>query len=138
PRRRDDGLARAQGDLGVLAVGVGHLQFVGVAALEHVGDARGKHAAYAGDFFVDAVGDLVRDAAQLGFAAGEGHVVELAALDRVGQPVADLVAAVTPARDGSIGQRVGAARAPLVVVNGRVDGQVRATGADQPELARAS
>ena len=77
------------------------------------------------------------DAAQFLFGARERHAVQLTLLDRVGQAVAHVVAAVGAAHDAAIGQEVGALRAPVVVRDGRIDVQAGAGGADQAELARA-
>src|SRR5690606_9218764 len=92
-------------------------------------------SSHAGDLFIDPVGDLVRDAAQLGFAAGERHTVQLAFLDRVGQAVAHLVAAIRATGDAAISQEVGALGAPVVVSHRRIYVKARAGRADQAELA---
>src|SRR5690606_30015332 len=137
PGWRNHRFARAQRHLGVLAIGVGHLQFVGIAALEHVGDAGREYAAHAGDLFVDAVGDLVGHAAQFLFGTGERHAVELAFLDRVGQAVAHVVAAIGATSNAAVGQEVGALGAPVIVGHRRIDVQAGTGGADQAELASA-
>ncbi|MNQ72891.1 hypothetical protein D3C85_876050 [compost metagenome] len=137
PGRRDDRLARTQGDLRILAVGIGDLQFVGGAFLQHIRNTGREHAANAGDLFVDAVSDLVGDAAQFLLRAGKCHAVQLRLLDRIGQAVANVVAAVGPTGDAAVGDEVGALATPVVVGNGGIDVQAGAGGVDQAELARA-
>jgi hypothetical protein len=94
PGRRDDRLAIGQDEVGIAAVGIGHLQLVAFVVLHHVADARCEHAGLAGEFLVDDVGDLVRRDAHLARRDREAETRPLRLLDRVHQPEAHREAAV--------------------------------------------
>jgi hypothetical protein len=137
PRRRHDRFARTQRRLRAGAVGIGDLQFEAVLCeLHDVGDAGGEHAAFAGQFLEDAVGDPVRVQPQLCRAGNIGQRVELRLLDGVVQAEAQVVAAVGQPRGGSHYERVGALALELREADGRGFGQRRGAGVDHAEPPR--
>ena len=120
PDRRDDRLVGAQQILGALAVRVGDLQLVGLGALHHVGDLGREDTLLPGDFLVDEVGDAVRRGAcvVLGEEVRDGAHWRL--LHHVVDAKAHLEAAIGVLRHRPDDERIGEARAPFAVVDGRV------------------
>ena len=104
PSGRNDRLRAGQGDLGVLAVGIGHPQRVLPATLCHIGNAGREHAAFPGELFVDEIGNAVRDEPQIARRYRVDLAAEILAAHHVPQPKAHLVAAIGQACHTAAGQ----------------------------------
>ncbi|MPM72239.1 hypothetical protein SDC9_119212 [bioreactor metagenome] len=112
PGGRDDWFGAGKRQLCVLAIGVGHPQRVAARALGDVGNAGGKHAALAGQLFVDEVRNAVRHQAQIGLRDHVALATEVLTLDHIPQAETHVKAAIAQAVDAAHGQRLCGARAP--------------------------
>jgi hypothetical protein len=117
PDRRNDRLARGQRRGGVLAIGIGNLQQELAARLDHVGDAGRENAFFAGQLFVNVIGNAMAGRAQLRIAGHVGSAAQRHALLRVVQTEAGFHAAIGTARDAAGGQRIGTAPLPVGMVD---------------------
>ena len=137
PRRRDDRLARDQRRLRILAVGVGDVQLVAAGALDHVGDLGREDAGFAGELFVDEVGDAVAGKAQRRRRGDVGSAAECGLAVDVVHAETRFEAAVTGTGNAAGGERVGALAAPVAPGRGRILVEAGGARIDQAEHAAA-
>ena len=137
PGRGNDRLGRGQGRRGPLAVGIGDLQQELAACLDDVGDARRENAFFAGQLFVDVVGNAMPGGAQLLIARHIGRPPQGHGFLRVVQAETGFQSAIQATRYAAANEGIGTLGLPVGQIDRRILVDRRIAVIDQLEQAAA-